>query len=210
MDFGFYDHVSYKENAGLGMTAIGSWLGVYHRVGGLMYYWILTQMGTVITRTKFQRLTSLEKGKDKVKASVSEFDTDISHIFKEEEDLTYDGSKPNPEDWSEYLEYDLDFQEEFNGIINNSNVAEADSDFMLDVFDDTYLNMELSISRDGDGPDFDKVTKRLKDKNGLPIDRAHNNPITDTRMYEVEYKDRHKGSLAANEIADHMFAQVDG
>ena len=42
LDFGFYDHVSYKENAGLGMTAIGRWLGVSHRVGRLMYYWILT------------------------------------------------------------------------------------------------------------------------------------------------------------------------
>jgi hypothetical protein len=30
LDFGFYDHVSYKENAGLGMTAIGRWLGVSH------------------------------------------------------------------------------------------------------------------------------------------------------------------------------------
>ena len=116
----------------------------------------MTQTVTVITRTKLKRLTSLEKGKDKVKASVREFDTDISHIFKEEEDLTYDGSKPNPKDWSEYLKYDPDFQEEFNGIINNSNVAVADSDFMPDVFDDTYLNMELSISRYGDGPDFVK------------------------------------------------------
>ena len=30
--FGLYDHVSYKKNAGLGMTAIGRWLGVSHRV----------------------------------------------------------------------------------------------------------------------------------------------------------------------------------
>ena len=36
LNFGFYDHVSYKENAGLGITAIRRWLGVYHRVGGLM------------------------------------------------------------------------------------------------------------------------------------------------------------------------------
>ena len=51
LDFGFYDHVYYKENAGLGMTAIGSWLVVSHRVGGLVSYWILTQKGTVISIT---------------------------------------------------------------------------------------------------------------------------------------------------------------
>ena len=36
--FGFYDHVFYKENAGLRMTAIKRWLGVSHRVGGIMSY----------------------------------------------------------------------------------------------------------------------------------------------------------------------------
>ncbi len=49
LDFSFYDHVWYKENAGLGVTLIGRWLGVSHRVGGLMSYWILTQKGTVIS-----------------------------------------------------------------------------------------------------------------------------------------------------------------
>jgi hypothetical protein len=38
LDFGFYDHISFKENAGLGVTSIGRWLGVSHRVGGLVSY----------------------------------------------------------------------------------------------------------------------------------------------------------------------------
>ena len=54
------------------MKAIGRWLGVSHRVSGLMSYWILTQNGTVVLKTKFQRLTSLEKDIDEVKASFSE------------------------------------------------------------------------------------------------------------------------------------------
>ena len=40
---------------------------------------------------------------------------------------------------------------EFDGIINNSNVPEADAYFTPDVFDDTYLSMELAIPRDRDG-----------------------------------------------------------
>jgi hypothetical protein len=43
----------------------------------------------------------------------------------------------------------------------------------------------------------------------LPIGRASNNPILDTRMYKVEYPGRHKASLAANVIAENVFAQVD-
>ena len=38
LDFGFYDHISYKDNYGLGITAIGRWIVVSHRVGRLMSY----------------------------------------------------------------------------------------------------------------------------------------------------------------------------
>ena len=88
LNFGFYDHVSYKENTGLGMTASVRWIGVSRRVDRLMSCWILTHKGMVISRKIVQRLTSLEKETYKIKASVSEFDTEISFRFKEEEDLT--------------------------------------------------------------------------------------------------------------------------
>jgi hypothetical protein len=145
LDFGFHDHVSYKENAGLGATLIGRWLGVSHRVRGLMSYWVMTQTGAVISRMTVQRITNLENETDKIKEGIKEFDTEINRKFKEEQDLTYNGAKPNPEDWTEYLEYDPDFQEEFDNIVNDSSVPEADKDFTPDMFDDTYVNMELVI-----------------------------------------------------------------
>ena len=64
-------------------------------------------------------------------------------------------------------------------------MPEADANFTPGVFDKTYWNMELAIPRDRDGPDFSKLTKCLRDKDRLPIGRAHNNPILGTRMYEV-------------------------
>jgi hypothetical protein len=93
-----------------------------------------------------------------------------------------------------------------DNIGNDPSVPEADDYFTPDVFDNTYVNMELAIPRDGDGPEFAKVTRRLRDKNGLLIGKANSNPILDTRMYEVEYTDGHKASLAANAIAENMFA----
>ena len=50
-DFGFYDWVWYKVNTGLGDNCIGCWLGVAHRVGNLMSYWILTEARWVIACT---------------------------------------------------------------------------------------------------------------------------------------------------------------
>jgi hypothetical protein len=66
-----------------------------------MPYWILSIRGTVFSCTTVQIITNLEKETDEVKAAVDEFDSKTSHRFKEEEDLAYDGAKPNPEDWSE-------------------------------------------------------------------------------------------------------------
>ena len=54
-----------------------------------------------------------------------------------------------------------------------------------------------------------KVTKRLKDASGIPIGMADQNPLLDTRMYEVEFADGEKASLVANYIAENLFAQVD-
>ena len=71
------------------------------------------------------------------------------------------------------------------------------------------MNMEVSVPRDDDGPTFARVTKRLRNANGLPIGVANDNPILDTRMYKVEYPDGFKSSLSANVIAQNMFAQVD-
>ena len=49
----------------------------------------------------------------------------------------------------------------------------------------------------------------MKDANGIPIGTAHDNPLLDTRMYEVEYVDGKKVALSANHIAENLFAQVD-
>ena len=98
-----------------------------------MSHWVLTQSGTVISRTAVQRVTNPEKETDEVKQSVTEFDTDDNRRFKEEEkDLTCDGAEPNPEDWSEHLENDADFQEEFDNIVNDPTVPEADDSFTPD------------------------------------------------------------------------------
>ena len=52
--------------------------------------------------------------------------------------------------------------------------------------------MKLSLDRHDDGPEFERVNKRLKEKYGIPIGIAVDNPILDTRMYEVEYYDGYK------------------
>jgi hypothetical protein len=111
------------------------------------------------------------------------------------------------------IETDPNFAEEFANTFDNPDVPEADDGFDPDSFD-TYLNMGLALDRrPGAEPEFARVTKRLRDEDGNPIGNpignANDNPVLDTRLYEVEYLDGHKAALSANLIAESIVAQVD-
>ena len=114
-----------------------------------------------------------------------------------------------PYDWTDHpFEEDKEFTEEFREVISNNELKEADETFTPNVYD-TYLHMELAIPQgDSQDPRLARVTKRMKDVNGLRIGLANENPILD-RMYEVEYLDGERMSLAANNIAEILFAQID-
>ena len=172
-----------------------------------MCYHVLNERGQVLSRSTVQRVPVLSMQLPTTQEIFKDFDIKIRSKLKCI-DKGYVGDKPNPEDWSELLDTDEDFRDEFERIFNDDTILEA-NDHTPDILDDTYLNMELALSRDGDGPEFAKVTKRLKDANGLPIGTANDNPILDSRVYEVEYLDGHKAALAANTIAVNIFAQVD-
>mmetsp|Transcript_24453 Transcript_24453/g.37196 ORF Transcript_24453/g.37196 Transcript_24453/m.37196 type:complete len:272 (-) Transcript_24453:1442-2257(-) len=144
---------------------------------------------------------------DAVKQRMKEFNEKIANKFKETRLLT-DGDRPDLDNWVDLLEDDDDFADEFNRLYDNPAVGEADDSFDPDSFD-TYINMELAIDRGGDVPELARVTKRLRDHKGNPIGTANNNPILDSRMYEVTFANGHKQAMAANAIAEAMFASVD-
>ena len=49
-----------------------------------------------------------------------------------------------------------DFYEEFKRVFNNTDIPESDG-FTLEVPDDTYVDMDISLPRYGEGPNFLKV-----------------------------------------------------
>ena len=207
LDFGMYDYVWYRDNAGLGPQKLGRWLGVSHKIGSQMAYHILPLTCSPITRTSVQRITNLELTTTEVRTQADQFDAEIKRRL-DEEDYAVDGDKPDPEAWADLIENDPDFAAEFQQAQDNQATSQEDS-FTPEVLDDTYLRMELALPRDDEGPEFARVTKRLRDAEGRPIGTAHDNPILDTRIYEVEYQDGHTAAMSANAIAMNLFAQVD-
>ena len=194
----------------MGKTKMGRWLGVSHKTGSLMSFWILTPSCRVVSRTSVQRITNFELQEETNKRKLTAFDDAVKGYLRDYNHVLNDGSKSEPYDWSTHpFADDPDFQEEFDNAVNNPEVKEADELFTPDTYDQ-YLQMELALPQ-GDSlePRLARVTKQLKDSNGIPIGTADQNPLLDTRMYEVEFVDGGKASPTANYITENLFAQVD-
>jgi hypothetical protein len=206
LNLGFYDWVWFKRDAGTGEIEIGKWLGVSKSAGSLMSCCVLPITGMPVSRTMVQRVTELEKQTEANQQRSAACDTAVAGRFKEGRLVTA-GGKPDLAAWSEPLETDPDFAEEFAQTFDNPSVPEADDEFDPDSCD-SCLNMELALERDDTTPEFAKVTKRMKDAAGNPIGAAHDNPVLDARLHEVECLDGHKAVMSANIVAENMLAQV--
>ena len=91
-------------------------------------------------------------------------------------------------------ESDPEFFDEFNRVIDDESILHEDENHLPDddppeMFDN-YIDMEVGLPRGVDGEVYHaRVKRRVVDSNDKPIGRGSSNPITDTRMYEVEFID---------------------
>ena len=77
LDFAPYNWVAFKSNAGVGSPELAWWLGVLHRIGPLMSFWVLPISGIPLSATTVQGLTCAEQQNDKWQARMIEFDATI-------------------------------------------------------------------------------------------------------------------------------------
>ena len=144
----------------MGKIKMGRWLGVSHKTGSLMSFWVLMLSCRVVSRTSVQRITNLELQEETNKIRMTKFDDTVKECLRDYNHVLNNGGKPEPYNWSTHpFEDDLDFQEEFDNAVNNPEVKEADELFTPDTYDQ-YLQMELALPQ-GDSlePRWAKVTR---------------------------------------------------
>ena len=219
LDFGFYDWVTFRQNAGLGPLELGRWLGVSHRIGQLMSYWILPKSSIPISCTTVQRLTSLEMQRPAFIERMNDFNDGIKRrMDTKNKDISNEVVEIEKE---KVIDVDEEFEKEFTRVIDNEEVLEADDQIINDGvkkerideeygIPDSYLGMEVNLMRPGeDVPRRGTVKKRIIDNDGKPIGIPNNNPMLDTRKYEVEFLDGTVDAYTANTLADNILNQVD-
>ena len=96
VDFGFYNYCWYRENAGMGETKLGRWLGVSHKTGSLMSFWVLTDKCRVVSHTSVQRMMELEKQEESVANRLKAFDKAIKLTIRDSAHVLEEGGKNAP------------------------------------------------------------------------------------------------------------------
>ena len=81
LDFDFYDRVWWLDTKKPAMTddnvTLGRWLGISHKIGSDMCYWVLTVSGNIIARKNFQHVTRDESLDPVMCERIKEFDEQI-------------------------------------------------------------------------------------------------------------------------------------
>lgn len=197
----------------MGENEIGRWLGVAHNVGHAMIYYILTKAGKVIARSTVAAIPQFELKNPELQQKCNEYDEAIKDLLKDERNMIApeDHAGGNmPSDWEQLDPIDDPvFAEEFKMSISDDTIPEAD-DYTPDTIGDPYVGVEIALPRTDD-PEwkYARLKSWKRNAEGVPEGTAHKNLVLDTRLYEVEFKDGHTESMAANLIAECMFAQVD-
>jgi hypothetical protein len=184
---------------------IGRWLGIAHRVGSDMTYWILTKSGRVIARSTVQHITTTDMQQESIRQLMNVFDTSIAARFADEHfillepGLFYleDMESPDPAD-----DPNIPTDAEYGDMLQ-----EPRPDVDVDTYD-RYLSAEIIVNRDGE-PMRARVVKRARSETGASIGQFHTNPLFDTREYDCIFDDGMFERYTANIIAENLYSQCD-
>ena len=214
LDFDFYDRVWFWDQKKMDMTdeqaRIGRWLGIAHRIGSDMTYWILTESGKVIARSTVQHITTTDMATDDMKARVATFD---ENLLTRLDDGNFQIALPNH---VLYLqdEDDASSRPELDQIPPDADYGDMlmeprpdDDEIEFDSFDQ-YLGAEFLVNSNGETKTA-TVSKRVKDNEGNAVGKRNSNPLLDTREYECTLDDGSVYRYHANVIADNIFSQCD-
>jgi Reverse transcriptase (RNA-dependent DNA polymerase) len=221
LDFEFYDLVWWldrpvKPNFTDYTRRLARWLGVSHRVGSDLSYWLITEGGKIISKTSVEHVTRDDYLQVDKKAEIDEFNERLEESLNDE-NFVVEGEG----------EFDSMYLEDIDDDTNAGVIREEDLHSTPSVDDygdmhvddrpedddeeaiDKYLNAELIMNVGTNDERRGRVIKRTRGPDGERIGRAHANPLFDTREYEVEFTDGTHEKYQANIIAENMYAQVD-
>jgi hypothetical protein len=205
-EFQWYQPVWFYDNTESWPTQqkkLARWLGVSHRVGQAMCYFILMPTGRVISRTSVHSPTPAELETQEFKNRLSEYDRNVKErIDGQGHTLTGDWQGTEKD---VFFEYD---DNEPEPAISDPDWTRKEADDYTEETFDNLVSAQVQLPFGGEMK-RGTVANRKRDNNGNPLGMRHENPLLDSRVYEINFDDGTVGEFQANMIAENIFAKVD-
>lgn len=213
IDFEFYDLIWYWDTRDVeSKRSIGRWLGVSHNVGSALCYWVITDKGTILSRTTVQHLTSDEIKQPDIKSQVHQFHENLDKILGDDQytsddldiDFVHDDVKATVgyDEVNEGNYMGLEESPELDDVVDNS-----DDRSMADTYD-RYVGAEVAMPDRNGQKIMAKVMKKVITDNANKSNHNYN-PLNDHSVYEVQFTDGSTEELTANVIAENMLSSCD-
>jgi hypothetical protein len=202
MEFSFYQPVwNYgpDENFPEQKRRLGRWIGVSHRIGQAMCYWILPKSANPISRSTVQPVTDEQMKMPETLEELQAYDLRVGErLARGDIDLPDTVIVPERDIYSD--------SHEFKAAETEAVKLEVE-DYDPDTYDQ-FLLAEVVLPL-LDSMQTAKVIKRKRDDEGNPIGKANTNLVLDQCVYEAEFPDGTIKEYSANMIAEALFSQVD-
>jgi hypothetical protein len=200
LEFSWYEPIWYFEPEPFPQQTrkMARWIGVAHRVGQAMYYWLLPPTGIPIARTTIQKIKQDDMMTDQVKDAINQLDTTLKvNLRSDNPEIPFMLYRENMQ--LEDMEVDEPIQPE-------TSVQEID-DIELDAYDELLLTEPL-LEKDGELVRA-KITGRKRDQEGNLVGHYSTNPLLNTRVFIAEFPDGHVQEYNANKIIEAIYDNVD-
>ncbi len=171
LEFQWYEPIWYYEPTAFPeeRRLIARWIGVAHRVGQAMCYWILPVSGVPIARTTIQKISNEDLKTEAVKAKLKDLDRSLHGKFNDECDVI------TPfQFYRQDVPEDLDDDEVYE---SESSIPNED-DIEPDAYDELLLT-EPTLMYNGQQTRA-KIIARKRDADGNLVGTYNSNPILNT------------------------------
>ena len=203
LEYDFYQLVWFYSPAAFPVEKqlLGRWLGVAHRVGQALCYWILPVSGVPIARSTVQPISKDDLTTKEVIDELALYDTSIA-VFFAKKNHKYPSLDMEE---TQGLTTDTFHMECAEHAVNQyepeSSIPEAESYDKESL--DKLISAHVLLPR-GEGVEHGKVIGRKRDQDGGPIGQSNAIPLLNTRVYEVEFQDGYIQEYLANTIAENI------
>ena len=196
-EYSWYDWVYYWDDAApypAPRETLGRCLGPAENAGNAMSQWVMNRNGTVIPKQTLRPLTRTEINIPVDQQRMKDYDESIRRKLRDSVTIPAIAE----------LDDALMDENDADGRADGADIQEAD-----DIGDyDQYLNAEVLLPN-GEHMQAARVVRRVKDDMGSVIGSYNDNPILDSRVYEVMFPDGVMQQYSANVIAQNLWEASD-